>query len=443
MKMQLRAGAAKVNITPPVGTPLSGYTARKNVSQGIHDELYAKALVMNNEEGTLAIITADLLGFYGDFVNKIRGLIKEQTGIDKDNILVSATHTHSAPDTICGLYSRRRTSDSWMDVLAQKIAGCAYMAWRNRKEAQIGVDKGMVDGIGVNRRNPDGKPVDQEVGVIRVEDIKGNLMAVLINYTCHAVVLGADNLLISADYPGYTMRMIERIKGENVVAMFTNGATGDINTGHSADVSGIGAYIPDRTFKKAERLGNILGGEVLKVLEQIKVSPKTHLDVKRELVELPLRDLPSLREAERDLERRTAALGELKEACHEKLTRAKIEKFYAEITLSLVKEVESLGLKRTMRAEIQVMRLNDAVFVAVPGELFVEIGLDIKRKSGFENTFIVGLANGEIGYIPTPQAFREGGYESISTKFTEEAGKRIRDTALKSIKGIRGARGSC
>ncbi|MBA7707827.1 hypothetical protein ES703_116710 [subsurface metagenome] len=321
-----------------------------------------------------------------------------------------------------------------MDVLAQKIAGCVYMAWRNRREAQIGVGKGMVGGIGVNRRNPDGKPVDQEVGVIRLEDIKGNLMAVLINYTCHAVVLGPDNLLISADYPGYTMRMIEGIKGENVVAMFTNGAEGDINTGHSADISGIGGHIPGRTFKRAEKLGNILGGEVLKVLEQIKVSPKMHLDVKKELVELPLRDLPSLREAEKEFQKKMSAVDELKGASPEKLTRAKIEKFYAEITLSLAKEVESLGLGRTMRTEIQVMRINNAVLVAVPGELFVEIGLDVKKKSEFENTFIVGLANGEIGYIPTGQAFMEGGYESISTKFTEEAGERIRDTALRLIK---------
>jgi len=436
MKMQLRAGAAKVNITPPVGTPLSGYTARKDVSQGIHDELYAKALVLDNGERTLAIITTDLLGFYGDFVDKIRGLIKERTNVDKGDILVSATHTHSAPDTLCGLYSRGKASDSWMDVLAQKIAGCAYMAWRNRREAQIGVGKGMIDGIGVNRRSPDGKPVDREVGVIRVEDVKGNLMAVLINYTCHAVVLGPDNLLISADYPGYTMRMIERIKGEDVVAMFTNGAEGDINTGHSADISGIGGHIPDRTFERAEKLGNMLAGEVLKVLEQIKVSPKIHLDVKRELVELPLKDLPSSREAEKEFQRKTSAVDESKETSHEKLTRAKIEKFYAEITLSLVKEVESLGLGRTIGAEIQVMRLNNTVLVAIPGELFVEIGLDVKKKSEFENTFIVGLANGEIGYIPTRQAFMEGGYESISTKFTEEAGERIKDAVLKLIKKI-------
>ena len=150
-------------------------------------------------------------------------------------------------------------------------------------------------------------------------------------------------------------------------------------------------------------------------------------------MELPLRKLPSLREAERELERKASILNKLKGASPEKLTKAKIEKFYAEITLSLAKEVESLGLGKTMKVEIQVMKLNDAILVAIPGELFVEIGLDIKRKSKFDNTFIVGLANGEIGYIPTRQAFMEGGYESISTKFTEEAGEIIRDTALRLI----------
>lgn len=136
------AGVSKVNITPPVGIPLSGYTARKDVSQGIHDELYAKALVLDNGERTLAIITTDLLGFYWDFVDKIRGLIRKRTNIGKDAILISATHTHSAPDTLCGLYSQGEASISWMDVLAQKIASCAYVAWKNRKEAQIGIGKG-------------------------------------------------------------------------------------------------------------------------------------------------------------------------------------------------------------------------------------------------------------------------------------------------------------
>ncbi|MCD6231294.1 neutral/alkaline non-lysosomal ceramidase N-terminal domain-containing protein [Candidatus Aerophobetes bacterium] len=430
------AGAAKVNITPPVGAPLSGYTVRKDVSQGIHDDLYAKALVLDNGEKVLAIVTTDLLGFYDNFVDKVRNLIKKQTGIDKNNILISATHTHSAPDTLYGLYSQGRSSDSWMDVLAQKIAGCVYMAWRNRKEARIGTGKGSVQ-IGVNRRNPDGKPIDPEVGVLRVDDIEGNLMAVVINYTCHAVVLGPDNLLISADYPGYTMRMIEKLKGENVVAMFTNGAEGDINTGHSADISGIGGCIPGRTFERAEKLGNILGGEVLKVLEQIKVSPKVHLDVKKKIVELPLKTLPSLEEAEKELKKKASTLNKLKKASREEITRAKIEKFYAEITLSMVREIEDLGLRKTMKAEIQAMRLNDTILIAFPGELFVEIGLEIKKDSDFKNTFIVGLANGEIGYIPTHQAFVEGGYESISTKFTGEAENIIKDTVLKLIKEIR------
>ncbi|MBC7345689.1 MAG: hypothetical protein H5U03_09770, partial [Clostridia bacterium] len=177
-------------------------------------------------------------------------------------------------------------------VLAETLAGSVYAAWRNLQPAKIGVGQGWVEGIGVNRRTLTGIPVDPRVGVLRVDRDDGP-RGVLINYTCHPVVLGPDNLLITADYPGYVVQVVERAFGGGVMAMFTNGAAGDINTGHSAELSALGETIPGRTFQRAEQLGIRLAGEVLKVIETIETDSNTFIAVGTKKISFPLKPLPS------------------------------------------------------------------------------------------------------------------------------------------------------
>ncbi|MDH5770277.1 MAG: neutral/alkaline non-lysosomal ceramidase N-terminal domain-containing protein [Candidatus Bathyarchaeota archaeon] len=427
---KILAGVVEVNITPPpVGTPLAGYGARRDgvgPSEGIHDELYAKALVLSDGEQKVAIVTTDLIGIDLELTNSIRDLAEKETGIMKSNILIVASHTHSGPavkfnEMIPISNTYKREIENYRYTLRRKIASAIYAANKNLRNARIGVGKGEVFTIGANRRDPKG-PMDPEVGVLRVDDERGNLMGVLVNYACHPTVMGADNLLISADFPGYAMNLVERVKGEGVIALFTNGAKGNISTRFTRR---------EQTFREVERFGTILGAEVLKVLEQITTTSQAILKATIEKIALPFRKLPTLDEARRMVKESKQELEKLRKegAPHPYVRVAETTLQGAEGTLRLVKKSKGDRLV----SEIQVIRINDAALVGVPVELFVEIGLEIKNKSGLKNAYIVGLANDYVGYVVTREAYEEGMYESLSTRLSPAGGEIILDTALKLI----------
>lgn len=431
----IRAGLQRVNITPPIGTPLGGYAARKSVSQGIHDDLYATALVLQGEEVTLALVTADLVGLPQEVVEKVRVAVRSSTGIPPDNVLVAATHTHSGPDLLFG--DQGLASEAYVEVLADTLAGSVYAAWRILQPAEVGVGQGWIEGIGVNRRTPAGTPVDPQVGVLRV-DHDGRPRGVLMNYTCHPVVLGPDNLLITADYPGYAVRVVERAFGEGLTAMFTNGATGDVNPGHSAELSAIGAPIPGRTFERAEKLGTMLAGEVIKVIETIQPQEELALASRRKVIALPLKPLPPREEVEGLVREKERTLRELTEkgAHQDEITRVKVEKLYAELLLKQVREREEAFSLKALEVELQAMRIGDCALIAFPGEMFVEIGLAIKRRSPFPHTYIVGCANGYVGYLPTKEAFAEGRYEAVTARFVAESSEIVKEESLALLNSL-------
>lgn len=430
----MRIGYSKVNITPYIGCPMGGYAARDGVSVGMHDELYARVMILEGDE-RFAVVTADVIGFSTDFVRQVRDRVAEELEIKPDHIMLVASHNHSGP-AICHDY-QGSAAPCYVQTLALDIVGGIKAAWLNREPCKVGVASGSVSGIGVNRRRPNG-PVDHEVGVIKVETKDGRIKGTLFNYTCHAVVLGPDNLLITADYPGYAVQTVERAFGGALIAMFTNGAAGDINTGHSADLSALGEKVPGRTFERAEKLGRILAGEVVKVLETIETSLNVPIVIRTKEIALPLRPLPSLKEAEEFLREKERTLDELvqKGAPAEVITSAKIQKFYAEILLKLVHK-RNKNLDNTFKhVELQAIRIGDCALLAFPGELFVEIGLEIKKKSPFRYTYIVGYANGDIGYVPTKQSFEEGGYEVAMTQFAPETSDIVTTGALTLLQSL-------
>jgi len=217
----LKAGVARVDITPPVGTPLGGFAGRIGPSQGVHDPLYAKALALSDGNETVILIVADLLSVPRDLVEEVRSSIRGITSVGTGGVMVAATHTHSGPETI-GIKAGPDNPyiRAYLKVLEKYLVGAAYMAWRNMAEARIGGSKGDAV-IGFNRRKREGS-IDSEVGVIRIDGVEGNSQAAVVNYPCHAVVLGGENLFISADYPGYVNGVLERVKGPGFTSMFTN-----------------------------------------------------------------------------------------------------------------------------------------------------------------------------------------------------------------------------
>ena len=164
------AGFAKAIISPPIGAPLAGFAARQGVCEGIHDELHSRALVLESRGRSAAFVSVDVLALASDFVIGVRETIQARTGIDRGSIVIASTHTHAGPVTVKTFFNPEDTLDQeFMSGLAEAIVNSVEAAWQSRKPSRAGVGSGTVDGIGVNRRTPDKKPIDEEIGIINAE----------------------------------------------------------------------------------------------------------------------------------------------------------------------------------------------------------------------------------------------------------------------------------
>ena len=434
----LMAGCSRVKITPPVGTPLDG-NVRDKGCEGVHDDIYAKALVLNDGEKEIAIVSCALCAIPRAMVEDIRKIVEKRCTIPKENILVCVFHTHSGPTTGAIF---KQVNEDYLSSLPERIASSICEAKQNVKKVKIKFASGeerelpnnrrirMKDGtlrmnwehLSLNEVDKPAGPVDPEVGVVMIEGLNGKPIAILINYTCHPAILAGDNFLISEDYPGYTMRLIEKKTGG--ICLFTNGAAGNINH--------INIFNPDqrRGFYEAERLGTILGKKVLSIIGVAKPIPVERLKMIREEIELPLRKI-SASEIEK-----AKKLIEGKKVKKISMIDGLSDEVYAEQILTLSKINE-----KSLTSEIQAISLGDIALVSIPGELFVEYGLEIKKKSPFPHTFIVGYANDYVGYIPTLKAFGEGGYEvrtGIASKLDPGVGEAIIKKALTLLEKIYG-----
>jgi len=429
----LKAGFAKVCISPPVGVPLAGFAARPEVSTGTHDDLFARALVLETSDAAVVFVSVDLLALPGEFIALVRHSVHESTGIQPHSIMIASTHTHAGPVTITTFFNPDGSVDKhYMEKLAMGIEEAVDSAWRDRAPARVGVGVGRVEGVGVNRRSSDQKPIDEQIGIIRVTDLEEHTRAVLINYACHPTVLGPDNLLVTGDFPAFAVQAIESAIGPQGFAMFVNGTQGNISMGHSSELSAIGIITPGRTFERAAELGKLLAGATLRQLNSIAVDDGPTLEAVTLPVSLPLKKYPSVDETTKSLqeaETHLAALVSSNGDNTDQVRRAKSEQLYASINNFYAKETQVFS-DGMLPIELQGIRINDAVFVAVPAEVFVEIGLRLKQIAA-HNIFIVGIANGYIGYLPTRVAHEVGGYEVVSSKCRPEAEEKLIEDVLR------------
>lgn len=425
------AGFSKVCVSPPQGVPLAGFAAREGVSEGIHDDLFARALVLANETSAVALVSVDVLALPDEFVKRVRKSIHASTGIRPDSAMVASTHTHAGPVTITTFFNPEESVDpAYMDFLAQAIDEAVTTAWRERFPARIGVGAGRVEGIGVNRRSPNQRPVDEEIGIIKVEDEGGRVRAVFVNYACHPTVLGSNNLLVTGDFPSFAIERIEESIGPDSFAMFVNGTQGNISMGHSSELSAIGVITPGRTFEHAAELGHLLADATVAALPNLVTDSAPTLRALSMRVNLPLKKYPSLEETDKTLREADEQLARLSRngVPPEQLMRGKTNRLYASIANFYAREALALP-DGHLPIDLQGLRIGEAAFIAVPAEVFVEIGLKLKHLAPHK-TFVVGLANGYIGYLPTREAYQAGGYEVVSAKCAAEAEQTLIKKAL-------------
>lgn len=453
---ELRVGVAAVKITPPTGTPLAGYYSQRG-SQGVLDDLYAKAAVLDDGQTSVALVACDLIGLPRSVVVEARRLIAERTGIAADRVMVSATHTHTGPvvvgdtaidDLVTGgsqlSQDYARQLPNW---IAQAVGEAhqrrvpAVLSYGCETEPQLSFIRRfwMQDGtVGWNpgKLNPNiVRPIgviDPQVNVVYAEtagpqsDASAERMAAdgshqaeksdrqplltYVNFPLHLDTTGGT--LISADFPATLARRLADYRGSEMLTMFANGACGNINH------LNVNWAQPQTSPEEARRLGTILAAAVLKSFMKLTRVEDVGLRVRTEVVQLPLAKFTD---------------EELRQAREIAARRGADTPFLEQVKAYRVLDVAARDGK-PLAVDVQVVTLGrELAWVALPGEVFVELGLSIKAASPFRQTQIIELANGASHYIPHRSAYAEGQYEVVSTRYAEGAGELLVTTAIRLL----------
>jgi len=423
MSAALRAGFVTIDITPPLGVYLAGHFNPRPAS-GLHDPLTAQVIVLDLEGQRVALIGCDLIVIPGELTALVRELALAGAGVAPENLMLWATHTHAGPIMNQGWSEPR--DEEYFHVLAQALAGAVAAAAGNLREVSARVGWGTESRVAYNRRyrlkdgsirtnpgvgNPDIQrvdgPADDAVGALFLSDAEG-LQAVLVNFACHLDVLGNGNFLFSADYPYYLRETLEAAFGRKLVIPFANGACGNINH--------INVFADKRQggYDHARTMGMMLAGEVLKIEGRAQPLAVGEIRGQSRLLDLPRRPY-----SEAELAEFAALLANDKIA----------ERAYPKVRARTHLAQHARGVA-TEPVEVQVLKLGDLALCGIPAEYFVEYGLQLRERSSSAHTFVVELANDYIGYVPTPEAFDEGGYEGTSARFARDTGPTMADAVL-------------
>lgn len=421
----LRAGAARVDITPPPGVDLWGYFDRAGPATGTLDPLFARVLVLDDGRQTIALITLDLGRSFGPpQMAWLRDKARRQHQVRE--VMLIASHTHSGP-VIEDSYDDG--VPEWERRALEKIADSIGEAVSKLKPARIGVGLGQTV-IGHNRRvaqsdgsikmlwrNSTGQQtgmIDQTVGVIRVDDAQGNPMAILVNYACHPVIFGPDNLRYSADYPGAMAKFVEASFANSAhpesqpICFFLQGAPGDINPLMDK------TPLPENADAMKIEVGEQLGKEVTRVAQGIKTEAPANPEVAYLSEELRFQN-------RWDLEK-------LRQMMNFAFPPALAKRYQRYVTAEIVTPVSTLVINKQI------------AIVGLPGEPFVGLQLLLKQRSPIAATFMTGYTNGYYGYFPTISAAVAGGYgaNTFVTRVEIGAGERMVDRGLIHIYRILG-----
>ncbi len=438
MAQLLIAGAATADITPRDSQFLFGYPHVRRYSTGVHDPLLCSALYLSDGTTPLLLVANDVIFVSRDTASRVRDRIERETGVPAGNMMVTATHTHSGPMTADMLSSAADravppTDRAYVRQVEDGIVEAALKARENARPARIGLT--LADGscVGTNRHDPAG-PSDPEVPVLVVRAVEDQAcIAVMVVCSMHPTVLHEDSTLVSGDFPAMARQYLQQhIVGSDCPVVYHTGPCANQSPRHVTQAN---------TFAEATRLGHMLGQSIAGTIESISYVEAPRLSCVRGFVGLPPRVLPSVNEAQEQLDRSTRRLEMLRQssADHSQLRTAECDWFGAEETLTLARAAETGHLAATvaavMPAEIVVMRIGSWSFVAWPGETFVEFALAVKARQ--PSCYVISLANGELqGYIATEKALRERRYEALNALFAgPESGRLLVEKTLELLDG--------
>jgi hypothetical protein len=396
MSIHLMLGIAKIDITPYKPIDLAGFTQRKGTFTGISHGLDARIFYfcqeVNGMKRSAIMVAADLIWWGNELVAQLRVLVHEKYGVNENEVILHATHTHSGPQTSSRFTPSLGLPDSeYIQYLSDKIIDGIDLAIENLEPVMIKKGTGECR-IGIHRRklvnghikmapNESG-PIDPEVSVIQYCKLSGKTKALMVHYTCHPTTT-MDNL-VSSEFPGVAMKHVEATLGEDVVAAYLQGCCGDIRP----NLVRSGQFY--RGFDSEVReLGLSLASEVLAVLDKpMQILTDCPLEGTTMIVELPFQPLPTWEELRSNMDRAD---------------------LFAEWSQLFLNDPERL--KTSIPFEINLLKIaNGLSFLSMNGEVVVEYGLFVK-KMGIDDMLPLAYTNGMIGYIPTGNQVAEGGYE--------------------------------
>jgi neutral ceramidase len=395
-----KVGIAIVKITPDVPLQMSGYASRIKPYEGINDDIYAKALALEDTQGHKGvIITSDLIGFTAPVSEPICKRITQRTRLKRENILITSIHTHSAPTLSLDPKSREnypaedaRNTAKYTKALQDKIADLAVRALVNMEPARLSYGLGMATFV-MNRReftprgvilgfNPSGH-IDRSVPVLRIDGLDGKLRAVLFGCACHNTTLGDKNMLLSGDYGGYAQREIE-IRNPGAVALMMLGCAGDANP-H-----------PRTSMLDARDHGMGLGKEVNRVLSEKLKPVRGPLTMVMETVSIPFADV-----SRQEMEQLAKDGPGYKQGVAKGILALLDKKEKAPSSYPAPTAIWQFG--------------EDLTLVALSGEVVVDYVAFLQKALGPLNLWIAAYANDVYGYLPSARVIEEGGYETRGT----------------------------
>ncbi|MDQ1296307.1 MAG: Neutral ceramidase [Bacteroidota bacterium] len=396
----LRAGIAKIDITPDKPVKLYGYSSRKNSSEGIHDPLFARAVVFKNGEKKLVLVSTDLGSFSNEVFSVIQKSILEKFNLKESELFLSTIHSHSTPVLLLNKETDDPENIKYTENLNQKLLAVIGEAFNKLKPVQTAAGIGYSP-VGINRREmkPDGSvdlgrnpygPTDKEVLVMKIIQPDGTDVGAIYDYATHGTSLGSKNMQVSGDVLGISAQFVEKILGKDLISPVFAGASGNINP-WQRDPKGFNTengWVPEPVL-----LGTLLGEEVVNVFRSIK---------------------------------ETVPGGEISTS------------FVTVECRSKKLEINNMGtgenLNPTVPVNITAARVGkDVAFIGFNVEMITEIGMKIKEGSPFKHTFIITHCNGSSGYLPPAELYKEGGYEISSTHFEIGSAEMVIKQALRML----------
>jgi hypothetical protein len=386
----LRAGVARVDITPDEPVALMGYHNPENrISEGVHDRLYARAIALGIGPKRVVLVSCDIASFlFGDYFVR---LVSDRWMLQRDEIFLCATHTHSGPQLSLNAEYPHPNNARYTRKFERQIVEVVGRALGAMAPARMAVGKGRSP-VGVSRRKPypDGRvemepnpegPSDDEVLVLRLSRATGAPFAILFDYASHSRSLRGTNRLVSGDILGIAEQVVERSATGGLLAAAFAGASGDVDPVRVVD----GFNVLDGDTPVTVRLGTLLGEEAARASRTAADLPgPTHI--------------------------RTASV-------------------------RLALPPKSAGQSKSVG--IVAAAVGNVAIVGLDTETSVELGLAIKKGSPFPVTFVVTNCNGTAGYLPTARQHTEGGYEVAMTGFGPGAGEVLVKETLSLLSRLR------